>query len=282
MDLVSLKHWQWAIIGVFVGTLIGFSWMGFPAEVPRSADANDFKRELGVVSSGNPFPATKDRPRIINIVVMPPEEDNDGKLVYPVTYDRLGVNAKDELVYRAEGLYARTPFDRQDSIVDYLKRREIAFSDRTGAGKYRPVAYGAAIGLLAVGFVWPTLINLMVGAGIAKPKPREEKKAYATGTQNDGTIKDKKHGVNAKDVADLNALNDKLEASVAKGLKSGGSRVQASEVDEIVSKLMSSGSAQNTSDPTATPVTTQNDEPKDYKGEWYPVARPKAHKDDAK
>jgi hypothetical protein len=278
MDLTSLKHWQWGIIGVVMGSIIGLSWMNMPGDVPRSADVNEFKREVGAISNGARFPANKDLPLIKNVVVLPPETDPDDKLVYPVRFDRLGVNAKDQTVYQEQGLYAKTPFEGDQSIVQFLNDRQISFSDRTGPGKYRPVGMGAAVGLFTVGFLWPACIQLLVGAGLEKPKPREEKKVYSTGAQNDGTIKDRKKGVNARDINDLNALNDRLEASVGKGLKArDGAHSDAKEVDEIVSKLMSSSGSRNTQDPTAAVPAAQNDEPKEYQGEWYPVVKPKHH-----
>jgi hypothetical protein len=283
MDLTSLKAWQWGTIGVVMGSIIGFSWMSMPSDVPRSADVGDFKRVVGTVSSGARYPANKDLPVIKNLVVLPPEIDPDGKQVYPVRFDRLGVNSKDETVYQAQGLYAVTPFEGNQSVVDYLHGRQVSFSDRTGPGAYRPVYMGAAVGLFTLGFLWPAFISLLVGAGLEKPKPREAKRVYASGDLDDGSIKEKKQGVSAKDLNDLNALNDRLEASVGAGLKSrDGAKADAQSVEEIVSKLMSGSGSRNTEDPTATAATAQNDEPKEYQGEWYPVVKPKVHKDEVK
>jgi hypothetical protein len=283
MELTSLKGWQWGIIGVAMGSIIGFSWMSMPNDVPRSADVNEFKRTVGSTSSGARFAANKNLPVIKNVVVLPPETDPDGKLVYPVRFDRLGVNAKEETVYQAQGLYATTPFEGNQSIAQFLDARQVSYSDRTGPGQYRPVMMGAAVGLFTLGFLWPAFINFLVGAGLEKPKPREAKKVYASGPQNDGTIKDKKKAVSAKDLSELNALNDRLEASVGAGLKArDGSKADAKTVEEIVSKLVSGSGSRNTEDPTAVVPVAQSNEPKEYQGEWYPVVRPKAHKDEVK
>lgn len=277
MELTSLKYWHWGVIGLAIGSIVGLSWMNMPSEVARSADVNDFKRNVGALSTGARFPGNKDLPIIKNIVVMPPETDPDGKLIYPVTYDRLGVNAKDQTVYQEQGLYAKTPFDGDQSITAYLDGRDITFSDRTGPGKYRPVGMGAGIGILTIGFIWPTFIRFLVGAGFEKPRPREPKKVYATGELEDGTIKDKKKGVNAKDHEQLGALNDRLESIVGQGLKSRAPGADAKEVDEIVSKLMSGTGSRNAPDPTAVVPVAAPEEPKEYQGEWYPVVKPKHH-----
>ena len=277
MELTSLKYWHWGLIGLIMGSIVGFSWMSMPSDVPRSADANAFRRTVGTNSSGSRYPANKDLPVIRNVVVMPAETDPDGKLIYPVTFDRLGVNRNDQTVYQEQGLYAKTPFEADGSIIDFLNDKKISFSDRTGPGRYRPVGYGAAIGILTIGFIWPTFIRFLVGAGFEKPRPREPKKTYATGKQNDGTISDRKKGVNARDISDLNALNEKLEASVGKGLKSRGAHLDAKEVDEIVSKLMSGTGPKNTEDSTAAPAPQLPHESKEYQGEWYPVVKPKHH-----
>lgn len=277
MDLASLKQWQWALIGIVAGAIIGLSWMRMPASTGRNADPNEFKMIVGNVSSGARYPVNKDLPLVKNIQILPPETDPDGKLVYSVRFDRLGVNAKDQTVYQEQWLNAKTPFEGNQSIIDFLAQRGVSFSDRTGVGQYRPVAMGAAVGLFSVGFLWPAFISFLVGAGLEKPKPKEVERIYASGPQNDGTIKEKKKGVSAKDVSDLNALNDRLEASVGKGLKARGGKNQDSEVEEIVSKLMSGSGARNTEDPTAASVPAAPQEEKEYAGEWYPVARPKHH-----
>lgn len=279
MELTSLKYWHWSAIGLSIGAIIGLSWMNMPTDLARSADVNDFRRNVGALSSGARYPVNKDLPVIKNIIIMPPETDPDGKLIYPVSYDRLGVNAKDQTVYQEQGLYAKTPFDGEQSIKDFLGARNVTYSDRTGPGRYRPVGMGAAIGIFTIGFIWPTFIRFLVGAGLEKPRPREPKKVYATGDIDDGTIKDKKKGVNAKDLNDLAALNEKLEASVGKGLKSRGAHADAKEVDEIVSKLMSGSGSRNTADPTAPVPVAPPEEPKEYQGEWYPVVRPKHHEE---
>lgn len=285
MDLTSLKGWQWGLIGIVMGSIIGFSWMSMPESSTRNSDPNEFKRALGRLSDGGRqrdanFDLNKGQPLIKNIIVMPPVVDPDGIAVYTVKFDRLGVDvgSGNKTVWLADQLYAKTPFEGNQSIIDYLNARQISFSDRTGAGQYRPVYMGAAVGLFSLGFLWPAFINFLVGAGLEKPKPREEKRVYASGEQNDGTIKDKKKGVSAKDLNDLNALNDRLEASVGKGLKAReGSKADAKTVDEIVSKLLSGSGAKNTEDPTAAVQVAQNDEPKEYQGEWYPVVKPKVH-----
>lgn len=282
MDLTSLKRWQWGAIGVAVGAIIGLSWMNMPADSGRNGNPNEFIRDVGRLSSGRgAWAANKDQPLIKNIVVMKPEADPDGVLVYPVAFDRLGLNGKGETVWSADQINAKTPFFGSQSVVEFLNGRQVSFSDRTGVGQYRPVAMGAAVGLFGLGVLWPAFIGFLVGAGLEKPKPREPERVYATGDLDDGSIKDKKKGVNAKDLTDLNALNDQLEASVGKGLKARGGHSDAKEVDEIVSKLLAGGGAKNAEDPTAAVPVAQPAEEKEYAGEWYPVARTK-HQDEKK
>ena len=192
MDLISLKYWHWMVLGLLAGGLIGWAWTGMEPAMPRSGDAEQFKARVGQTSTSD---VNNGRPLVYDIVVMAPETDPMDQLVYPVTYKLLGTDAKTRKtpVYQPQSLYAKPAFDGGDSIVAFLRKKNVSFSDRTGTGKYLPVGYGLATGAVFIGLIWPTMIRLLVGAGFAAPKPVEEKR-YATGDQNDGTVKDKKRG----------------------------------------------------------------------------------------
>ena len=69
MDLTSLKGWQWGLIGIVMGSIIGFSWMSMPESNTRNGYINEFKRDLGALSAGTrrgdaDYSANKDQPML--------------------------------------------------------------------------------------------------------------------------------------------------------------------------------------------------------------------------
>lgn len=266
MDLISFKYWHWIVLGIIVGGLMGFAWTGFEPSMPRSGSVDDFKFRVGQVGEAD---ATKGLPRITNIRILPGDTDPNGRLVSPVTFERLGVDKEGKAVYQAQSLYATAPFDGNETIEQYLTKRKVAFSNRAGPLKYLPVGYGVAAGVIGIGLIWPTMIRLLVGAGLAAPKPPKPEKTYATGEQDDGTDKPKKRfggfgfGGGEK-TADPFAAKPVVDATT----------------DGDVDKLFQTTGKGAKEHVVAQPVSEK--EKKDYGGEYYPVAKAVVKKDEKK
>ena len=264
MDLISLKYWHWMVLGILVGGLIGYAWSGVEPTMPRSGDVAEFKGRVGAVSAVEP---NVGKPLVYDVVVMAPDTDPNGQVVYPVTYKLLGTDRARKLAaYQPQSLYARAAFDDGKTIGEYLRAKNVPFSDRTGTGKYLPVGYGVAGGALCIGLIWPTMIRLLVGAGFASPKPVVERR-YATGAQDDGTVKPKRRG----GLGGLFARGGEKTADplAPRPADAGGS----------TDGLFASGTRSSTSDPTLAPPAVE-DEKKEYGGVYYPVAKPVVKKDE--
>lgn len=297
MDLSGLKFWQWMIIGTLAGAAVGFAWSNLPNDLERTGDKDQFK----VMVRNSVGAAARDQPAPVrNIVVRQPELDPSNVLVYPVTFDyipprslrdwtrQLRINARtakgsatkpavaaevpDAPAYVSSGIYATTPFDGNESIVEFLKNKNVPFSDRSGSGQYMPVYYGAASGFVLIGVLWPAAIQLMIAAGLVKPPPKKEKVAkHRTGEDVDEMLV--KPTAAAVDPNALHKLNDEMEAHLAATLEGGGPSAAAEAPEEHVSTLMSGSGARSSSDPTERPAPQTPEEKKDFAGQYYPVAR---------
>ena len=265
MDLISFKYWHWIVLGILVGGLMGFAWTGFPPTMPRSGSLDDFKFRIGTVGDGE---TTTGLPRIQNIAILPSDVDPNGKTVFPVTFERLGIDKEGKAVYQPQSIYAKEPFEGTQTIEQFLKVKGVSYANRAGPLKYLPVGYGVAAGIVGIGLIWPTMIRLMVGAGLARPKPPKPEKTYATGEQDDGTDKPKKRlgfsfaGTGEK-TPDPFAAKPVVDATT----------------DGDVSQLFQT-TGQGAKEAIAQTATEK--EKKDYAGAYYPVAKPAVKKDEKK
>ncbi len=185
MGIEGLRRWQWVVIGLVLGISLGYARNRLGNSIgsvgARNLGPERFQAELAQ-------PPFEGKPILANIVVHP----LDGGL-YRVTMQRLvqPLNARDPnaRVYQpwewqthgptfkpaiAGGANPRTYTVR--SYLDEMSRRH-------GWVKYRYAWWGEprlAMGLWAlgsvvvVGGIWPTVLNLLVGAGYSRPRPAPE------------------------------------------------------------------------------------------------------------
>jgi hypothetical protein len=133
--------------------------------------------------------------------------------------------------------------------------------------------YGAG-GFVVIGVIWPAFIAILMGAGLAKRPPEKE---YNLDRFKGGEEKkEAKAGATQADQDQLAELNAKLEAGVSDMLQ--GSTTPEIDHDAehaaVVKKLVT------TSMDAKEAVAAEAEEPKEYKGEFYPVAKPHGHKDE--
>lgn len=263
MDLVSLKYWHWIVIGVVIGSLCGLSWSQAEPDLPQTGRLDDFKARVGQVGEAE---ATKGLPRFRNIRVLPGEIDPSNRQVFPVTFDRLGVNREGRAVYQPQVIYATTPFDGGATIQRYLENRKIPFDDRTQVGPGQTVAYGAAGGAVAIGLIWPTILRLLLGAGFARPEPRVR-------------LPRSRSTAKRKTKRSWWPFGDRGVTVVRPATPDPTTRAATPITEADTAMLFQRGQKSTASDPTAAPFAgPASDEPKEYAGEWYPVARPHAEK----
>jgi len=188
MGIDEIKRWQWAIIGAVVGLMLGYAWTSMgsdagPANIHR-VDQREFERDLTLrdEQSGQPF--------IKDIVIRPPEPSFDGPVTV-VDFHRLARDRQGRIGWVDRQVIAKTPFkpvvpgrveklDSNLTIEGYLAsvRKEldvpVSFQSAWWLQPQYAMMLGALVGAAVIGGVWPTLLGVMIGAGIG-PKKREPK-----------------------------------------------------------------------------------------------------------
>lgn len=293
MRIEDLKRWHWIVIGALAGLLLAYVYSGMePTDPGRSVAAADFRRAAVNLSRN---PATDGYPLVRKVVVYPPEMGAYGKLVHRVHFELLHYDQADptKWQYRPSHMKAEVPFDRSNpnannTVLDFLaeaKKQNPKLDyrpawEREPRNMYLLFSLG---GVILIGGIWPTIINLLVGRGFGKrsePKPEMDLSRYRrTDARAEdealGLVKDKKD-VTDEDRAQLETMVRSLEKSVGTGGVGGGTVVDEPHKHAEVRKL----EARPLDEPR--PVAPVEEEPKEYVGEYYPVARPHHHPDNEK
>jgi hypothetical protein len=293
MRIEDLKRWHWIVIGALAGLLLGYVYSGMePTDPGRSLGATDFQR-AALNTSRNP--ATEGYPLVRNIVVYPPEIGAYGKPVHRVHFELLHYDQADptKWVYRPSHMKAEVPFDRNNpnpdnTVLDFLaeaKKQNDKLTyrsawERKPANMYLLFLLG---GVVVIGGIWPTIINLLVGRGFGKrsePKPELDLSRYRhTDTRAEdealGIVKGSK-AITDEDRAELDSMVRKLEQSVGNANLGSGGTVSEPHKQAPVRQLG------NAPVEPLKPVVNQEEEPKEYVGEYYPVVKPHHHPRDEK
>jgi len=128
-------------------------------------------------------------------------------------------------------------------------------------------------GFVVIGVIWPTIQNLLTGAGFGKARPKEEYDLDRFKSDPEPQAKPAAVAASAND--QLAELNAKLEAEVA-GMMIGKSAIeQEDEEEEAAIKQLRMDAVETVAEKEAR-------EAQEYKGEFYPVAKPIVHKTDKK
>jgi hypothetical protein len=290
MGIDEIKRWQWIVIGLIVGVCMGFAWTsGEPTYDGRLSGQLEFERDLL-----RKHPKTSE-PVVRNIVIHPKETDFQKKTVQVVTFERLYEGAKThKTYYQPQQFVAPVPYRQMVGLVqaplaanatvgDFLKavganqRGSGAVGFRYGWESERPIAitlWTAGMAVL-VGGVWPTLINLMVGAGFAGAREKKKEEDYfarfsrapekARAPEPAGVVSDEER-------QRLDEMNRRLEAQ----LQAAGviADPNAPDVEDPEGKILAPGVRKlegGALELTPVAKTGDEDDEIEVKGEYYPV-----------
>ncbi len=290
MRIQDFKRWHWIVISLLVGAALGYSRLQMdPGEsVTRSPSMGTERFEHDVRNrpdSGRPF--------LENIVIYPVEEIiRNGKpaesinvvefdLVVPAE-DGTGVatryNVKFPFPYKPVGRRgAAIEMGEESGIADYLDRLKENLDHVTYRNAWWVTprnVYAMCIGgsFVVIGLVWPTLIHLLTGAGFSGgQKSRDEYDLDRFGKGGEvaaaGAV-----GMSEEDQARLAAVEAGLEAS----LKNSDIAMtdQPPPPQEAPIRELNASAVETLSPPPPTEEAA-----KDFKGEFYPVARSKGKTD---
>lgn len=188
MDIADIKRWQWIIIGIVAGLGLGWVWSGMePSESGgRQISQMDFERDVAR--------KYENQPMIRNIVIQPATTDYAGKMVQPVSFQRMQIGQKSKKIYYVPAQFiAMVPYKpmmnapasmtAKFTLSDYLaniQKRNDSVRYAYGWWKEKPATIAIwTIGSVAViGGVWPTFLSLIVGAGLGGSREKKKKEDY--------------------------------------------------------------------------------------------------------
>ncbi|CAN5689225.1 hypothetical protein BH09PLA1_BH09PLA1_33170 [soil metagenome] len=290
MDIADIKRWQWILIGLIAGLGLGYVWSGMePGDGGgQQISQLDFERDV--------TRKYKDQPLIRNIVIQPATTDYAGKKVQPVSFRRMQIGQKSGKIYFVPAQFvAMIPYKpmmnappsmtSQFMLTDYLanlKRRNDAISYGYGWWQEKPATIAIwAVGMVfAVGIVWPTLLNMMVGAGMRPPKEKKAKKDDYFDRFSHHREPEKTSAARVVGDAErqrLDDMNRALEARLAGAGVFDPERDPETEAEEAEVRKLQAGALE------ATPAMQKpgDDDEIEVKGEFYPVLiHHKKHHDD--
>jgi len=282
MGIEDFKRWHWIAIGLVVGAVLAYTRMQFaPGDtggVRRTISAVDFAQNLGRKTS-------KGEMWMTDVVIYPPFENKTLVTCMMVPPDAVGVVHRQSYQF-----YADTPFritraapPKPDfSVLDYVK----SAVERNATIKYSyawwtlPLAiiliWGGGAAIL-IGGVWPVMLNLMIGAGFGRAKEAESE--YDLDRFKGGpepAIAATNKGATGKDRQQVQEFADSLERDLA-------AKASSEPATELIPKAGSEPVRKLDGGPLETATVASNpQDPKDYKGEFYPVVRPHGHEDEKK
>lgn len=289
MELQNLKRWHWVLIGALVGLGLGFGYTRWDSSAAaptigiRTFQEHLLRQERRV--EGDPF-------LIRNLKLNPPEVI-DGKVQWLLTFDYLDLRRRSYTKtqttasepFRVE-IINNTEFSRNEELPnirayldavkaanDHLDYQYLWWREPTWA--YILWTGGAVV---LIGGVWPTLLNLLVGAGFGRP-PREPKDEYDLSRFGKGRPDPVVQA--AKPEIDPEALDEVTRAYEANlgDLADQDAAADAASAQEAGPAPVRPLTAAPADDPLP-PITHQEEEEKEFVGEFYPVARPVHHKKD--
>jgi len=276
MQIEDFKRWQWAVIGLAVGLLFGvvfrFAGVEHNPEVPQVRNA------LGLLSLAMMPDFKTGRPIVDDLVIHPlSSEDARAQLV---TFNIRQTYRTDDNTTIAQWeprkVWTEVPHSNQHAtFADYVT----SLQDK-GLLEGAPIQYAwwqepmwgvllyGALGLLAIGGVWPAVLSALIGAGFGTKK--EAKNDYDL-DRFDHTPEEELSGKKAMTVGDaeqLAAATAELEEStegMTGQMQTPGTPREGDETEEKDYVL---------SQERVQAVENEDDDAdKEYDGAYYPVAK---------
>lgn len=282
MGIDELNRWHWVVIGIVVGLMFAairvWALSDPPPDGAAHSNALEFETQLmqPPLKDGHPF--------VTHVIVYPPIEGKN-----PVRFDQLTPTPdRKGWTYQSHYMVANTPYvSKLDPLDNGTDASIVNFLER--AGKANPAmswhyawwaepqwqyALWTLGSVIVIGGAWPTVLNVLVGAGFG---PKKKEKKYDL--DRFGKYKEQEKGgekkvITAEDQAKVEAVAAKLEEELGGfGTEGASTTAGAGAAAQAAARKLDGG-------PVEQVAVQQDDEDKEYKGEFYPVARTPGHKHD--
>ena len=299
MQIEDFKRWHWALLGLIAGLVFAYAWqdhdvVGDQSYALAEIKQNKFERYALSKSSDS------GRAILQNVRVEPPVRDYENNVRQIVTGKRLGVD--DKGVERSTNFYyyASVPYEprllppgvlalgKDATVMDYLAVAQKANPQL----QYRfawelennwSIALGAIGGVVLIGGIWPTVLGVMLGAGLGRPPKSESEKAneeylkrFGKGAKSEPVAVAK--GPTGGDMQRLDEMNAALETQLAAAGIFSNQTANASDgstAGAVIVPLNSGGDEPAQVSPSEPrPGETEEEFRKRFAaGDFYPVAR---------
>jgi hypothetical protein len=314
MRVERLKRWQWMIVGAFLGATIATMklWAGF--EEPRETQTvapHIFENQL---MTGDD-PSRKPALQVGLVVLHPPEEvvvpgskqlekrevityyawfpdkkNEKGEVIarpkpHRVILDQASMN-RSPYLGDVSKLTGREYLAKLKNHIQKLDRKQWKYAQNfeyryawleTPKGAYMTYSLG---GLLVVGLLWPTVMNLLAGAGYGRPI-EDEDEAYLARFKGSRipVVQPKRTGATEEEMAELLRLEAALEAKLKDsglemtqpvGLAAGASTDTNAQVAEKAAKKFSGAAAEEVKKDLPAMPAKKKDFGEDQ-GDYYPT-----------
>lgn len=271
MHVQDLKRWHWAVIAVVVGLALSYVWSNveWDENLP-TVGQRDFENGLTIKY---PQPG-----HLAHVTVMPPQEGKNKIVAEQVRMTKTpGVVELRPVAYMADSPYKAgvwrgdaSEFPNVREFLTKTKEGNADLSFRYAWWRERWATYllwtGASI--LLIGGVWPSIVSLMVGAGLGikreastdpdydleRFKSEEEKKKMAGGPT-------------PEQLAHMRELEDELERKLA------AERAGMPIPEDEPTSAAAAAARKLEGGPLQAANLDKPPEDHDYKGEFYPVDR---------
>ncbi len=281
MAVQRWRWWQWILVSLLVGGVLGFVFTRLDID-----DTSIATRDLGFLLRHLNQRTDGGESIVDAIHVSPPMMDVNGNSIENVTF---WVRAKNKTTGKWDPIeqyqvrVGRPLFkaakDPNYSIRDFLSEQKKdlpSLNYRYNFYQETRFIWAASIGgsVLGIGILWPMLIKAMVKLGLGLPESEEEEKGIdlrRVSSRTASTAALTGVSVNDADRDQLAALNDRLEANVS------GMLMEQDQLDDEAERKAEAAVIKKLSGEAlpADEITPANsNDPREYGGEFYPVARP--------
>jgi prepilin-type N-terminal cleavage/methylation domain-containing protein/prepilin-type processing-associated H-X9-DG protein len=263
MRLEKIKRWQWLLIGGLLGLLVG------AIALPGDDEAKDPVMRRPLTEHALSIALAEENgaePAVTELEIHP---TRDGK---SLVVGQVWMEGK----YFPFAVYTREPFVAADgqqyaSVREYAEKltqsgHRVVFRYQWWEQTWARLGISALVGMVVVGGVWPALMNILIGAGFGRPVVEEEYDLDRFTSENAAKDKPAETPDHSAVAAAVGRMEEKLgDAGVS---KTEGAPADAPAAPAIAQ--LKGGPVELAGEPTA-------QEKKDYRGEFYPVAKPTGH-----
>jgi hypothetical protein len=299
MQIEDLKRWHWAILGLIVGLVFSFTWQDHDVVGDKSYEFAEIKQ-----NKFEQYAMSKSRESgqaiLQNVRIEPPVHDYQNQLRQIVIGKRLGVDkqsGKERLV--AFYYYASVPYTPHIPIPNANLPQNATVADFLAAAhkvnpllQYRyawelesnwSIVLWCLGGLVVIGGVWPTILAILLGAGLGRPPKSQAEldseayiKRFGKGSNKPKPVMATK-GPTDEDMQQLDAMNTALEGQLAAAgiLSTDGARQSAddSSVGTTIVPLTAGPAEPAPEHERRTGETEEEFRKRFAAGDFYPVAR---------